>query len=588
MGPAGIGLGGLDTYGALWYLGVVLFKSRPRQQGEAHARRDDRGVVQRLRDEVATLERERDGLRRQVEELRATLVTRDARIAELEGRNADLAQRVRQQAHALYGRKTEQTPAPEPPTARSARASGAKRRRGQRCGVRGHGRRRYEALPAVHVAHELRAEERICPNCGLPTYVEVPAEELSTEIDWEPGVRRVVHHRRKYRRTCQCVGAAKFRTAPAPAKLVPKGLFTPRFVAHVVVEKFLLARPLHRVCTALALEDADIAEGSLVGVLHRLQPLLEPLHTAICARNRQSPHLNVDETRWRHLWAVKTGGFWLWVFQGPETTVYLLDESRGHEVVLRHLGAHAGEPGARVVTVVCDFMAAYDAARKHAGPGLDVELGRCWAHYRRLILDADRQCTADPALHRWAHQWIEMVDDFFGLHAERKRAQPGTPDFEAADLALRGCVIEMETVRDRQLRNRRLPKRARSLLDLGQQHWSELIRCVDDLALPADNNAAERALRGPVVCRKNFYGSGADWAGRLTTTLWTVLVTVGQNGLNPLTFLGAYLAACAQAGGPPPDLLAWLPWTPEAHARFASMTRHPRPEPARPQEVVPG
>ena len=141
--------------------------------------------------------------------------------------------------------------------------------------------------------------------------------------------------------------------------------------------------------------------------------------------------------------------------------------------------------------------------------------------------------------------------------------------------------MEMEEVREAQLRNRRLPKRARSLLEFGRQHWSELTRCLDDLALSADNNAAERALRGPVVCRKNFYGSGADWAGKLTTTLWTILSTVRQNGLNPFAFLSAYLVACAEAGGPPPNLTAWLPWTPQAHAR-------PGSDAAPPQEVDPG
>ena len=257
-----------------------------------------------MRDDVAALKRERDALRGQVQELRAALTMREARIAELEGQKVVLAQRVQQQAHSLYARKTEQTPTP---------AAGGSRRRGQRCGARGHGRRRYDALPAVHVQHELQVEEQICPNCGLPTYLKMSEEELSTEIDWEPGVRRVVHHRRKYHRTCQCDGVPRFLTAPAPAKLIPKGLFTPRFVAHVLVEKFLFARPLHRLCAALALENADIAAGTLVGVLHRLQPLLDPLHAAFCARHRQSPHLNVDETRWRRLWAVKAGGFWLWV-----------------------------------------------------------------------------------------------------------------------------------------------------------------------------------------------------------------------------------------------------------------------------------
>ncbi len=550
------------------------------QQRELHTRRGGaRELVHRLQDEVAALERERDDLRGQVEELRATVAVRDTRIAELEAQNATLDQRVRQQAHALYGRKTEQTPRPAVPSESGGDAPAAKRR-GQRRGVRGHGRRRYEGLPAVDVHHELSAEQRICPVCGLATYVEMAEEELSTEIDWELRLRRVVHHRRKYRRTCRC-GAPKFVTAPGPAKLIPKGLFTPRFMAYVLVEKFLLARPLHRIHTALALEGADIAEGTLVGVLQRIQPLLEPLYAAICARNRQSPHLHVDETQWRRLWVVKSGAFWLWVFQGPDTTAYLLDASRGHEVVLDYLGARRGEAGARVITIICDFMAAYDAARKNAGTDLDVELARCWAHYRRLVLDAGRQCATDPVLQGWVQQWIALIDDFFGLHADRRRAQPGTPEFAAADMALRGCAMEMEEVRQGQLQNQHLPARARSLLELASTHWTELTRCLDDLTLAADNNAAERALRGPVVCRKNFYGSGADWAGKLTAALWSILATVGQNGLNPLTFLSAYLAACAQAGRPP-DPIDWLPWTAQAHARYAKPGHAPL------EEVDPG
>jgi hypothetical protein len=30
-----------------------------------------------------------------------------------------------------------------------------------------------------------------------------------------------------------------------------------------------------------------------------------------------------------------------------------------------------------------------------------------------------------------------------------------------------------------------------------------------------DNNTAERAERGPVVGRKNYYGSGSLWSGQL-------------------------------------------------------------------------
>jgi transposase len=37
--------------------------------------------------------------------------------------------------------------------------------------------------------------------------------------------------------------------------------------------------------------------------------------------------------------------------------------------------------------------------------------------------------------------------------------------------------------------------------------WERLTRVVDDVRIPLDNNATERAILGPVVACKNHYGS---------------------------------------------------------------------------------
>jgi len=38
---------------------------------------------------------------------------------------------------------------------------------------------------------------------------------------------------------------------------------------------------------------------------------------------------------------------------------------------------------------------------------------------------------------------------------------------------------------------------------------------VDHPQVPMDNSEAERQLRGPAMGRKNYWGSGAVWAGEL-------------------------------------------------------------------------
>jgi len=73
----------------------------------------------------------------------------------------------------------------------------------------------------------------------------------------------------------------------------------------------------------------------------------------------------------------------------------------------------------------------------------------------------------------------------------------------------------------------------------------------------------DRALRGPVVVRKNCYGSGSRWAATLAARTWTITATASRAGINPLAYLRSYLDACADAGGKPPAgeaLEAFFPW----------------------------
>jgi transposase len=104
-----------------------------------------------------------------------------------------------------------------------------------------------------------------------------------------------------------------------------------------------------------------------------------------------------------------------------------------------------------------------------------------------------------------------------------------------------------------------------------KNHWSGLTVFVDHPDVPMDNNTAERALRGPVVGRKNFYGSGSQWSGQLAATMFSVLMTIKLWGINPRTWLGAYLHACAANGNQAPaDVSEFLPWAMDAQ-RLSSM-----------------
>ena len=56
--------------------------------------------------------------------------------------------------------------------------------------------------------------------------------------------------------------------------------------------------------------------------------------------------------------------------------------------------------------------------------------------------------------------------------------------------------------------------------------WEGLVRFVQNPAIPMDNNIAGQTLRGPVVGRKNDYGSGSEWSMELAAWFFTVLTTL--------------------------------------------------------------
>ena len=91
-------------------------------------------------------------------------------------------------------------------------------------------------------------------------------------------------------------------------------------------------------------------------------------------------------------------------------------------------------------------------------------------------------------------------------------------------------------------------------------HWTGLTVFVEHPEVPMDNNTAERSERGPVVGRKNYYGSGSLWSGRLAAMMFSLFQTLCLWGLNPRLWLTAYLEACAQAGGLVEDVDRFLPW----------------------------
>jgi len=237
-----------------------------------------------LRAEKACLEAEINWLKGENARLQAENTAFVAQVQELGGQIEALKARVLKLTQQVYGRRSEQqSPKDKDSVGDHSQQSQSSGQRGQRVGAKGHGRRKYLNLPAREEIHDVPETKKLCPHCGLPYDPFSPGEETSEEIDWRVVVQRVVHRRLSYHKTCQCPGVPAIITAAPPPKVIPKGLFTAGFIARLIIEKYVLSRPLYRIGTAMRMDGLDLAQGTLAGVFQQVSSLLAPLYDAIRA-----------------------------------------------------------------------------------------------------------------------------------------------------------------------------------------------------------------------------------------------------------------------------------------------------------------
>lgn len=471
------------------------------------------------------------------------------RQADLEARIAELEAKLRLREQQLFGRKSETggkaneaTPTPKP-----------KKPRGQQPGKPGPSRRDHSHLPAVEEVVGLPPEQQLCSCCGLP-FEPFPGTEDSDILEVEVKAYRRVIRRRRYRPSCGCGFHPGIVTAPPADRVIPKSILGVSIWVEVLLDKFLYYRPTYRLLREWQSLDLDLSLGTITGGLQGLVPLFEPVYDRLIEHNQRQKHWHADETRWLVFVTVegKTGYRWfLWVFHSQEVVVFILDSGRAHDVPEDHLGPV--EEG--ILSV--DRYSAYKAM-KQVKEG-KIILAFCWAHQRRDFLEAARSW---PTQEQWAFGWVTRIGQLYQDNEARLEALDSKPEeFAQKDGQLRQHVQEMAQQAKQELAQPQVHPARKKVLTSLQEHWDGLVVFVDHPEVPMDNNKAERVERGPVVLRKNSYGSGAEWAGKLAAMLFSVFQTLCLWDINPRVWLTAYLQSCAKAGGRAPvDVREFLPW----------------------------
>jgi len=122
----------------------------------------------------------------------------------------------------------------------------------------------------------------------------------------------------------------------------------------------------------------------------------------------------------------------------------------------------------------------------------------------------------------------------------------------------RPLVVELETWLRGQRAKLSSKNETAKAIDYSLKRWPALTRFLDDGRLCMSNNAAERALRGIAVGRRNWTFAGSDEGGRRAAAIYTLIETAKINDVDPQAWLADVLARLLDH--PAKRISELLPW----------------------------
>jgi transposase len=219
--------------------------------------------------------------------------------------------------------------------------------------------------------------------------------------------------------------------------------------------------------------------------------------------------------------------WWAWCVASDDAVAYRILRRRSHKAAREVLRDYDG-------IVVTDGFSAYDTLQR-AGPAFTHV--HCWAHVRRKFIDSE-----DSYPNHSSHA-VDLIGKLFEVEREAPRLGTHAPYAERRerlDLLARLRTEKSRPVIDelRQwaydtlpavLPQSNLAKAINYMLGL----WSGLIRFLDDPRVPLTNNLAERSLRGPVIGRKNHYGSRSQRGTEVAAIFYSLFESAKLAGVDP-------------------------------------------------------
>ena len=387
-------------------------------------------------------------------------------------------------------------------------------------------------LPRVERVIACAPEQCACPACGQPT--AVIGYDVSEQLDAEPAKYFVVVTKRE-KRACKHCEEGGVAAAPAPARIIEKGLVSDRVVIDTVVAKYSDHLPLYRQSAILEREaGVEISRATMDGWVMQVGELLVPIAAVMGRELLGGSYIQADETTvdvQMHDGRGQNHQAYLWQYGRPGGgAVFDFRLGRGRDGPKNFLGQFEG-------ILQTDGYGAYD----HVGGPKIVRAG-CWSHSRRKFFEASKLNPSDAVATRIVARinelfWIDALAreqnlDHSARHALRlERSKP----------LLEVIRMEVEAARDASLPSSALGKAANYTISL----WRKLTRFLEYPELELSNNLAENSMRPVTLGRKNWIHVGSQQAGPKVAAILSVVETCRRLKVPIREYLAAVLPGLA-------------------------------------------
>ena len=320
------------------------------------------------------------------------------------------------------------------------------------------------------------------------------------------------------------------RILELPALPVEKGLAGEGLLAQVVTAKFCDHLPLYRQALIFKRHGFDVSRSTLCDWVAQTAGTLEPLYQAMKADVLASKVIHSDDTTVPVLDGregrdptrkrkARLGRLWTWV--GDEDhphTVYSFSPNRKQEWPLEFVSGWKG------------YLQADAYSGYHPLYLQGIQEVACWAHARRKVVEAlETEPETGQAGLAFIHQLYDVERAAKDMDAKGRKAlrllhsKPVLDAFKA--------WLDAQSLR-------LLPKSVMAqALGYIQRQWLALNRYLDNGDLAIDNNAAERALRGVALGRKNYLFAGSNEGGERAAVLYSVVESCKRHDLDPFEYL---------------------------------------------------